>query len=126
LLSSRSQQQHDSRSDDRQQTTRARDEAEALFRPKRQVIDPPVPEVAPPVDAAVRKPRVLPTVAPPVPATHAEPAVPVCVNQQVTHEIPPSQFARIRAWVAYGMTVPQVAEVCGVGVDEVERALRKA
>ena len=125
LLSSRSQQQPDSRSDDRQQITRAREEAEALFRPKQRVVAPSV-AAAPPVDAAVRTPRVLSTAAPPVPAAHREPAAPASVSQRVTREIPPSQFARIRAWVTYGMTVPQVAEVCGVGVDEIERVLRKA
>jgi hypothetical protein len=41
-------------------------------------------------------------------------------------EIPASQLARIRSWVKYGMTVPQVAAVYGVSVAEIERVLRKA
>jgi len=41
-------------------------------------------------------------------------------------EIPASQFARIRTWVKYGMTVFQVAQVYGVTVEEIERILRKA
>jgi hypothetical protein len=38
-------------------------------------------------------------------------------------EIPKSQFARIRAWVKYGMTTAQVAAVYGVAVDAIERIL---
>jgi hypothetical protein len=36
------------------------------------------------------------------------------------------EFARIRALVKYGMTVPQVAEAYGVAVGEIARILRKA
>lgn len=35
--------------------------------------------------------------------------------------IPPSQFGRVRALANYGMTQAQVAELYGVGVDEIER-----
>jgi uncharacterized protein with HEPN domain len=41
-------------------------------------------------------------------------------------EIPVSQFARIRAWVKYGMTAADAAQVYGVAVEEIERILRKA
>ncbi len=41
-------------------------------------------------------------------------------------EIPISQFARIRAWMKYGMTAPQITEVYGVGVGAIERILQKA
>lgn len=47
-------------------------------------------------------------------------------EQQPTPEIPGSQFARIRALVKDGMTVPQVAEAYGVAVGEIARILRKA
>ena len=47
-------------------------------------------------------------------------------EQRTTLEIPSSQFARIRALVKYGMTVPQVAEAYGVAVGEIARILRKA
>jgi hypothetical protein len=43
-----------------------------------------------------------------------------------TVEISPSQIARIRTWVKYGMKVAQVAQVCGVSVGEIERILGKA
>ncbi len=41
-------------------------------------------------------------------------------------KIPKSQFARIHAWLQYGMTPEQVAEVYGIPVDEIERILRIA
>jgi len=41
-------------------------------------------------------------------------------------EIPRSQFGRTRAWVKYGMTVAQVAQVCGVPVSQIERIFGKA
>ncbi len=44
----------------------------------------------------------------------------------MTTEIPISQFARIRAWVEYGMTAAQVTEVYGVAVGVIERILRQA
>jgi hypothetical protein len=49
---------------------------------------------------------------------------PISPKPQVTPKIPKSQFARIRAWRRYGMTIRQVAEVYGVAVDEIERILR--
>jgi len=126
LLDSRSEQQHHFRGDDRQQITGAREAAEALFRPKRQLIEPSVPETPPAAASSARKPRVL-AIASPAPV-HAERAAPVSPkpNQQMTPEIPRSQFARVRAWVKYGMTASQAAEVYGVAVGEVERILRKA
>jgi transcriptional regulator with XRE-family HTH domain len=35
-------------------------------------------------------------------------------------------LSRIRAWLKYGMTAAQVAEVCGVSPSEIERILRTA
>ncbi len=40
--------------------------------------------------------------------------------------IPRSQFAGIRTWVKYGMTVTEVAEVYGAAVGDIERVLRQA
>jgi hypothetical protein len=47
------------------------------------------------------------------------------LNQRTLPTIPASQFARIRTLVKYGMTIPQVAQVCGVAVEEIERILRE-
>jgi hypothetical protein len=124
LPDSRSQQQHHSGGDDRQQIARAREAAEALFRPKRQPIAASVPKTPPAAVSSARKPRVL-AIASPAPV-HVEREAPVSAKQQMTPEIPRSQFDRVRTWVKYGMTAPQVAEVYRVAVDEVERILRKA
>jgi len=43
-----------------------------------------------------------------------------------TPAIPKSQFARIRAWVNYGMTAAQVAAVYGVAVEVIERILSQS
>jgi hypothetical protein len=82
---------------------------------KPQRIEPSIREAAP-ADEAVRKPRVLPVVAAgPVP--HAEPP---------TRAIPAPQLARICAWLKYGMTAGEVAEVYGVAGSEIEHILRTA
>jgi hypothetical protein len=56
---------------------------------------------------------------------HEESEAPVAFGERITPEIPSSQFARIRAWVKYGMTTAQVAGVYGVAVDVIERILTK-
>ena len=97
MLYNQSQQQHHFRGDDRQQITRAREAAEALFRPKRQLIEPSVPETPPSADSSARKPRVL-AIASPAPV-HVEREAPISAKQQMTPEIPRSQFDRVRTWV---------------------------
>jgi hypothetical protein len=72
-----------------------------------------------------RKPRVLPMLSP-APVRNEEVAAPVDHEPRTTREIPWSHHARIRTWVNYGMTVPQVAEVYGVAVGVIERILRQA
>jgi hypothetical protein len=51
--------------------------------------------------------------------------LPVSLKRQTVRGIPVSQFERIRTWVKYGMTVPQVAQFYGVAVEEIKRILRK-
>jgi hypothetical protein len=91
---------------------RAREAAEALFRPKRQTAQPAAADPQPPADPAARKPRILTSAAPAEP----EPAM--------STAIPASQFSRIRAWVKYGMTISQVAQLYGVAVGEIERIVK--
>ncbi len=119
-----SQQQHDDRGDNRERSTSARQDAEALFTPKPQLIEPSVRETAP-ASEGIRKPRVL-AVSMPRPVQRDEPEAPVSAKPPVTPVIPAAQFARIRAWVKYGMTAAQVAEVYGVATSEIERILRIA
>jgi hypothetical protein len=119
------QQQIQPRGDDREQITRARQAAEALFRSKPPVSEPSVPASAP-ADQSARKPRVLRIISPAVPIRHEAVGVPLATEPQTTREIPRSQFGRIRTLVKYGMTVAQVAKVYGVGAGEIARILRQA
>jgi hypothetical protein len=113
------------REDERERITRARRLAEALFTTKRQVTkQSSVSDSLPSVDQSPRKPRVLKAL-PPAPVRHEEGQAPVESQERITSEIPTSQFARIRAWVKYGMSVAQVAGVYGVAVDVIERILRQ-
>jgi hypothetical protein len=80
------QQKHHLRGDDREPIASERQAAGALF---------------------TRKPRVLPMLSP-APVGSKEIAAPVNPEPRTAREIPRSQHARIRTWVDYGMTVPQV------------------
>jgi hypothetical protein len=124
LLNHRQQQQHP-RGDDRERTTSARQAAEALFAPKRQAVEPSVSDPAPSAERPARKPRVLSILSPP-PVRSKEVAAPVNPEPPTTRQIPRSHHARIRTWVKYGLTIPQVAEVYGVAVGVIERILREA
>jgi hypothetical protein len=113
------------RGDDRGRITTARQEAEALFTSKRPISKPSIPEPETPTDRSARKPRILRALST-APVRHEEVEPPVSSGQRVMPEIPSSQFARIRAWVKYGMTAAQVAGVYGVAVGAIERILRQA
>jgi hypothetical protein len=121
-LLSREQQPHP-RSDDRELIIRARQAAEALFKSNPSIKTLAVPETRP-ADQTARKPRVLQIISPPLSVRRAEPER--SVMPPSTREIPRSQFGRIRAWVKYGMTAGQVAQVYGVAVSEIERVLGRA
>jgi hypothetical protein len=122
-LFDRSQLQHPPRDNDRQHITRARAAAEAIFKPKWQVTGQPAAESPPPADASARQPRVL-RISAAAPVRREELIAPVRPEPQAS-EIPEPQFAPIRAWVKYGMSAQQVAEVYGVAVDKIDRILRK-
>jgi hypothetical protein len=123
ILFSREQQPHP-RSDDRERIIRARQAAEALFKSDLSVKTLPVAETTP-ADQAARKPRVLQIVSPPASVRRTEPERSI-IPLAPAHEISPSQFGRIRAWMKYGMTTAQVAQLYGVSVSEIERILGKA
>lgn len=122
----------------REKIDRARQAAEALFRPAR---DGDSDRAPPPVTANStesteqqirRQPRIF-TVPPRLPAaaegeTMGEPTgEPKPVRrkpaQRRTDRIPPSQIGRVRALTTYGMTLAQVAELYGVTVEAIERVL---
>jgi hypothetical protein len=116
--------QPDDRGDNHERTISARQAAEALFTPKPQRIEPSLREIAP-AGEPLRKPRVL-AVAVGTPVPHDEPAQAMRAESIRKSVIPAADFARIRAWVKYGMTAVQVADVYGVAADEVERILGTA
>ena len=62
----------------------------------------------------------------PAPVRDEEVAAPVDPEPRTTREIPRSHHARIRTWVQYGLTIPQVAEVYGVAVGVIERIFRQS
>jgi len=124
LLNNR-QQQPNLRGDDRERTASARQAAEALFTPKRQPVEPSVSDPVSSAERPARKPRVLSILSPP-PVRSKEVAAPVNPEPPTTRQIPRSHHARIRTWVKYGLTIPQVAEVYGVAVGVIERILREA
>jgi hypothetical protein len=125
ILLNRSQHQHDDRGDNRDRVTSARQAAEALFSPKKQVSEQSTREALSPAGELLRKPRVL-AISSTEPGHHKEVGLPIGPKEDPTPEIPRSQFSRIRAWVRYGMTPSQVAEVFGVAVGEIERILLRS
>jgi hypothetical protein len=121
---------------DRDRIDRARQEAENLFRPKAAEpgTDAAEPNGGSPTDLhPPRQPRVfrIPPVVPMAAARGDAPTVRARAPRQPTErrqtqKIPASQFGRVRALADYGMTRTQVAELYGVGIDEVERILSES
>ena len=109
------------RGGDREQIIGARQAAEALFAPKRQSFKQLDQQAIPPSGEPIRRPRVL-AITPTVSGHPQEPGAPRPAKPKISK----SQFARIRAWLQYGMTTEQVAEVYGVHVGEIARILRIA
>jgi hypothetical protein len=89
-----------------------------------QPVEPSVSDPVPSAERPARKPRVL-AILSPAPVRNEEVAAPVNPEPRTTRQIPRSHHARIRTWVQYGLTVPQVAEVYGVAVGVIERILRE-
>jgi hypothetical protein len=123
---------------DREKIDRARRNAEDLFKPR--------PQSAPAADATAtaensvlsaeqprRQPRIfrIPPVVPMSAAKGEAPAEPKSTRRQRTVKrntgaVPAAQFGRVRALASYGMTQAQVAELYGVGVDEIERIIKQS
>jgi len=83
----------------------------------------PVAEAPSSAGQSARKPRILSISAPP-PVHHEKIEPAVSPKGELPPTVPRSQFARIRTWVKYGMTLSQVAQLYGVDVGEIERCLR--
>jgi len=118
---------------DREKLDRARRNAEDLFKPR----PPSEPaDTKGPAESSVasaehqprRQPRIfrIPPVVPMAAEKGEATAEPKSTRpersaRRDTGTIPASQFGRVRALASYGMTQAQVAELYGVGVDEIER-----
>jgi hypothetical protein len=87
------EQQHSFHNDDRQQINRARKEAEALFRPKPQFIEPSTPADPSPADSSARKPRILSASAPP--ASRVTAKAPISSEPSIRPAVSGSQLAHI-------------------------------
>jgi hypothetical protein len=124
LLLNHRQQQQPPHGDDRVRLNTARQAAEALFTPKRQPVEPSVANPAPSAEQPARKPRVLPMLSPP-PVRNGGSRGTGHLEPRTKRQIPRSEHARIRTWVNYGLTIPQVAAVYGVAVGVIERILRQ-
>jgi hypothetical protein len=123
---------------DREKIEKARQNAENLFKPRPQpgpgeLATASTENAAPAAEQQPRRqPRIfrIPSVAP-IKAASAEAPAPPKPRQRrrtigrTSGAIPASQFGRIRALASYGMTRAQVAELYGVGVDEIERIVRQ-
>ena len=122
---------------DRERISRARQAAEELFKPKRAAADAEGITAAADPSASTkqqppRQPRIIAVqpVAPMSTVKDETPAEPkpgrksTTVGQRKAH-ILASQFGRVRALMNYGMTRAQVAELYGVGIDEIDRIARR-
>jgi len=120
LLNPRSQDDRlNPRPQDDREATSARQAAEALFARKQEHHAP----AREPEGPQTRQPRILAASPPTRPDAASTPGS----SKAETHRaIPKSQVDRIRTWLRYGMTLDQVAAVCGVPATEIDRALRLA
>ena len=121
----------------RDKIDRARQAAEALFKPAPDGNDQERLQVTAnarvaeqqPDQQPRRQPRIL-TIAPRLPAIAEAEAAPKPkpaprepAAQRRRGAVPPSQIGRVRTLATYGMTTAQVAELYGVTLDEIERIL---
>jgi hypothetical protein len=106
--------------DDRARISRARQAAEALFAPKRPISEPVAPVSSPSADPVARKPRILKAL--PTQRVQKEPLKAHLIREQPPpNKVPMAHSARIRAWLKYGMTVHQVAQVYGFSAGDIGR-----
>jgi len=122
---------------DRERINRARQDAEDLFKPKQQPtraeVPPSAQNDAPSAEHQPRRqPRIfaIPSVAPMTTAKVEPAAEPKVIRRRAAikreaHEIPASQFGRVRALTNYGMTQAQVADLYEVTIDEIDRIIRR-
>jgi hypothetical protein len=118
--------------DDREQVNKAREAAESLFKPNKQVERSEAPPTGPMTPSQIEQPAPRPprifarpstmpvTDATVVPSTDPKPGPGRAVSKRRA-KIPAAQHDRVRTLVMYGMTPDEVADLYGVPVDVVER-----
>ena len=117
----------------RDKLDRAREAAEALFKPTQESKDRELPKATgsnagSTEQQSKRQPRIF-TIPPQRPATaeaETPPKPKPSPREPATRRrgaVPPSQIGRVRALATYGMTTAEVAELYRVTVDEIERIL---
>jgi hypothetical protein len=106
----------------REPVNKAREAAEALFRPKQQLAVDPSSGPASAEPESERKPRIIPI---PAAEPHREAiAKPRTRGRAIgsrIHKIPKSAYGRVRALAGYGMTLGQVAALYGVPTANIDR-----
>jgi hypothetical protein len=115
---------------DREQVNRAREAAEALFAPKKQVERTEVPTstpIAPPQieHPASRTPRIIAISATTPAAVIVGPSTdpkPKSRRQSSRRrvKVPATQHVRVRTLASYGMTLAEIADLYGVPVDVID------
>ncbi len=102
--------------------SKAREAAEALFKPRQQLATDPSNGPASTELEIQRKPRIIPI---PAAEPHREAiAKPRTGRREIgsrIHKIPKSEYGRVRALAGYGMTLEQVAALYRVPATNIER-----
>ena len=110
---------------------KAREAAEALFKPRQPVVSPDAPIATNAPSAAehapTRAPRILAALRPvsernepTAQSAAAQPKPKRAATTRRVKKIPTSHHARIRTLATYGMTLEQLAELYGVPVSDIE------
>jgi hypothetical protein len=102
----------------------ARQAAEAIFKPKPPALKQTEAHLDSPENPQGHQPRILGISVPgPRPQEQVEPSGAAAGTTE--KRIADAEAARVKTWIKYGMTIPQVAVVYGVALTEVQRVLRK-
>ena len=119
---------HQSSASGHDDLNRARQAAEALFAPRRQIENPTNLDATGTAQQDQRKPRILSAVREQQPQAAAYVESPRLKHEtrRPRKRVPVSHLARARTWLKYGMTIGQAADIYGVSESEIERILQKA
>jgi hypothetical protein len=128
--------QSDNHQDAREQVNKAREAAEALFAPKKQLEPTEAPTSTPIVplqiqQPALRTPRIIaisatmPAAVIVGPSTDSKPKSRRQSSRRRV-KVPATQHDRVRTLASYGMTLGEIADLYGVPVDVIDRIVGAA